>query len=697
MTSPASHIPGPARSTPGSSCSRSMASQITSSTTTADYVEDSEPERESRRLYGKSRRSKTRPKQRPPSPPAVEVIELTDSDSPGVSVNIASASVHHVRQPVVIIDVSGMFCFFSKQQLSIEVNATSDASKTPQEEAPSDVQVVVHQQPAQSNELYDDVDQDFTEDDSMPSLREILGLRRPPTAASAPSEHPSPQQCEEVQLQASSPGQLALSPTDERMESVAESEEEESTHRLKRGLSAFAAPGIVSRAVSTAASSVERVSEPPEALPKIAIKRSAPTHRFTEDFSEKELSQVLTCVSCELKWTARKSVAQKMKHIQTCAKKHGLTDDTVRTLLRKEVSSHPPATVASSSKRTSREPAQDPAPTTLLEEAVKDAKKKRQGKRAQVVQTIESVTDTRDKILDKARLLLKDTHNIPSTSTRNTTSTWTHMDMELPPLTQMFSRSTVTSRTSAPVQPADTTLHFGRSKLGGDVARVSTGIVHAGAMIAGQSDVTPATQVTRDDMRAAKSIGEEPDTGPPATQVSPHADDPPDDLISLHDTSSEHAPPSPPLRPLKRKTSPDYCESDGARPALPVSARSAFVEEPEGGVYDFDGWDDDEWDQGFDDDCGAHLRYDPEDGTAGPSRATSLTALQELERVARKGKGNAFSPEALNAAAPKKKPRGRPRKVANIVEVEVGAAESIATDKGKGKTKASRKGSWTPR
>jgi hypothetical protein len=134
------------------------------------------------------------------------------------------------------------------------------------------------------------------------------------------------------------------------------------------------------------------------------VKRSS-SSRLVGDFSDTELKKLVKCVSCDIAWTARKSGAQKLVHIQTCAKKTGLTDDTVRILIRKELenasndpgpSRHKGKSLADSS--TSR--------TTLLEDVVRDAAPKRKGKRKGTVDALKSVSETRETILGRARELL---------------------------------------------------------------------------------------------------------------------------------------------------------------------------------------------------------------------------------------------------------------------------------------------------
>ncbi|KAJ6598915.1 hypothetical protein DFH09DRAFT_18576 [Mycena vulgaris] len=127
--------------------------------------------------------------------------------------------------------------------------------------------------------------------------------------------------------------------------------------------------------------------------------------RLAGDFSEAELKKLVKCVSCDIAWTARKSGAQKLVHIRSCAKKNGFTDDTVRILIRKEVDNA--ANDAGPSKRKGK--ALEDAPTTrttLLEDVVREAAPKRKGKRKETVDALKSVSETRETVLSRARMLL---------------------------------------------------------------------------------------------------------------------------------------------------------------------------------------------------------------------------------------------------------------------------------------------------
>ncbi|KAG5648934.1 hypothetical protein DXG03_000283 [Asterophora parasitica] len=133
-----------------------------------------------------------------------------------------------------------------------------------------------------------------------------------------------------------------------------------------------------------------------------------PAHRFADDFSDVELSMLSKCVGCEVHWTARKTVAQKMLHVQACAKKKYLDDATVRILIRKEIDSAMAIAAPMKSKGEGKGKADEAVsgPRTFLEEVVAEAAPRRKGRRLDTRETVQSVAQTRDLILDRARAVI---------------------------------------------------------------------------------------------------------------------------------------------------------------------------------------------------------------------------------------------------------------------------------------------------
>ncbi|KAF8195733.1 hypothetical protein K438DRAFT_782809 [Mycena galopus ATCC 62051] len=153
------------------------------------------------------------------------------------------------------------------------------------------------------------------------------------------------------------------------------------------------------------ASTLESASSS-DSQPKPAAKKTARTASkgAAEEFSDADLKKLVKCVSCELSWTSRKTGAQKILHIRSCAKKTGLTDDTVRFLIKKELDNTP--NEPGPSKRNGKATLVPVPRTTLLEDIVRDAGPKRKGKRKEAVDILKSVSETRENIRGKARMIL---------------------------------------------------------------------------------------------------------------------------------------------------------------------------------------------------------------------------------------------------------------------------------------------------
>lgn len=383
---------------------------------------------------------------------------------------------------------------------------------------------------------------DATTDDSLPSIRDMFNFpQRAPQAGPSTNANSRPPQ--ELRYRERPPTLQVAQPLSPPRAADSSGEDEDGS--LKLGRFAYIAP--IRRTASKTPSPTEGGSVPPE-FPVVAKAKGkakgAAGHRFGDDFSEAQLARVLKCVSCDLAWTTRKTVAQKMKHIQTCAKKNGLSDDTVRTLLQKGLDSLP--SVASTSKSATPAPApEDAAPETLLEDLLKDTHKKKPGRRPQVLQTVKSVADTRVTILDRARSLLQSEgpSRASSSAPQGSRNMPAPAELEMPPATQLFSRSRVAGRDDHP-PAADTTQVFGPSRLAGP-SRLQGAIVRAGAEIAAQSDVSPLTQVP-----ASRREGDgDSEQLPPSTQVFSQSKltnvrGVTRRVVAAPGTSSSHLPPS---------------------------------------------------------------------------------------------------------------------------------------------------------
>jgi hypothetical protein len=146
-------------------------------------------------------------------------------------------------------------------------------------------------------------------------------------------------------------------------------------------------------------------------LNKKSIRRTGP--HSTTDFSDIAIAKLTTCISCNLKWTARKSAVEKMKHVKSCAKKNSLADETVRVLIRQEIDKAPVnAKEKGKGKLVHLEPPKEP--NTVLEDVINDRGPKKRGKRPAVTKTVKSLTETRDVILDRARTILGNADDVDS-------------------------------------------------------------------------------------------------------------------------------------------------------------------------------------------------------------------------------------------------------------------------------------------
>lgn len=179
------------------------------------------------------------------------------------------------------------------------------------------------------------------------------------------------------------------------------SSDSESESRLKLCRFAFRAPPSKSKITDLGglpcSGSVVAADKLPESTsaPKARLKRPI-THRFSNDFSDAQLASLTSCVSCNLKWTSTKTAIQKVIHIQNCAKKKFLSDETVRMLLRKEIQS--------CSDQKSTEEGQ--RSVTFLETVVNEVSRTKKGRRPHILGTVKSLPETRGIILGRARAVL---------------------------------------------------------------------------------------------------------------------------------------------------------------------------------------------------------------------------------------------------------------------------------------------------
>jgi hypothetical protein len=74
---------------------------------------------------------------------------------------------------------------------------------------------------------------------------------------------------------------------------------------------------------------------------KPAKSRIAKNHALSDDLDDQILDRLLKCVSCDARWTVRKTAFQKVTHMMSCSKKAGIARATLKTMIIREVGSPP--------------------------------------------------------------------------------------------------------------------------------------------------------------------------------------------------------------------------------------------------------------------------------------------------------------------------------------------------------------------
>ncbi|EGN93008.1 hypothetical protein SERLA73DRAFT_156596 [Serpula lacrymans var. lacrymans S7.3] len=183
-------------------------------------------------------------------------------------------------------------------------------------------------------------------------------------------------------------------------------------------------------------------------LPKAKKSQSMSLH-FAENFSNAEIGRLKKCISCDARWTTRKSANQKMAHMQSCTKKNALSDTTVRALIQKEVDAASDDDISKKGKAKASE--QDDTTTTYLEKLVNGVSSKK-GRRPTVLETVKTLPETRGDILARARAVLGNRQAEPFDAEPNTT--------------QVFGQSKLVSKVPHPLASIHSTQIFAESALG---------------------------------------------------------------------------------------------------------------------------------------------------------------------------------------------------------------------------------------
>ncbi len=136
----------------------------------------------------------------------------------------------------------------------------------------------------------------------------------------------------------------------------------------------------------------------PKTSRPVPLRAKKQNERFG-DFPDAQLNKLLKCVCCNLAWTARKSAAQKLVHLRSCAKKLAFSDETVRIRMTQYLATvvEPVAKTKDVSKDTSG---------TYFQDIVQEAAPKKRTRRVEAAGTVKAPGDTRDSILRRAQTFL---------------------------------------------------------------------------------------------------------------------------------------------------------------------------------------------------------------------------------------------------------------------------------------------------
>lgn len=190
----------------------------------------------------------------------------------------------------------------------------------------------------------------------------------------------------------------------ETVEGSDESDVDERTVRMrtKLGSFTFAQSSQTSSVANSSANTSQQKKhaiEPPKGTPsRQACSKMAALYL---DFSERQLNSLLKCVSCDLKWTIRKSAANKVSHMRTCANKARITEETMKVLISRDIKAYLKKTELINDCH------EEPPPKTYLEHVVKENISPRPAKRRkEPVCTVKAISELRVGIRDRARAVL---------------------------------------------------------------------------------------------------------------------------------------------------------------------------------------------------------------------------------------------------------------------------------------------------
>ncbi len=149
------------------------------------------------------------------------------------------------------------------------------------------------------------------------------------------------------------------------------------------------------------------------------------------DITKLDVSRLLTCLSCEARWTVHKGASTKLSHLVACSRKKGISPSTLKALIDKENLKLQDANTKDETTPPSSNPA-TAAPQTYMEVVVANALPKKRQRRPDATGTLQPISQTKAAILDRAKALLGTREIAPR-------------DAPGPELTQTFGRSKLAS------------------------------------------------------------------------------------------------------------------------------------------------------------------------------------------------------------------------------------------------------------
>lgn len=184
---------------------------------------------------------------------------------------------------------------------------------------------------------------------------------------------------------------------------------------------------------------------PPVQAPSTGTKRRSrgKAYQLAPDFSDAYLARMAKCVCCDIPWRTSKTAAVKMRHVLSCAKHHGIDDNTLESAIRNEIERLSVNILKEDGPQKVLLPSSE-AQNTLFEDLVTSTASKKKARPQATRSSVTIASLTRKATLDRARVVLEQRsstladprldHNINMQSAL-------HDDDEFSPGTQRFAPS----------------------------------------------------------------------------------------------------------------------------------------------------------------------------------------------------------------------------------------------------------------